>query len=381
MSLTSWAVRVLAAAAMTCAAALTQGPALAWSGGPGPGVPAGFAASSVTWLSAQRGWVLGAAPCGRHTCSDVASTTDAARTWRLIGSVPAPIALLGGAQPGIAEIRFATAAVGWAFGPDLFRTATGGRSWARVPIPGGGKQVLALAASPTQTYAVVSACALGTGLCPRPLSLWRIRTGASGGWARIPVTLPANGHAGVAALGTTVYVVDTQLPSGGRPDAFYASTDGRHFAARPVPCAHAKDLALVQAVPMSATRVALLCVGNFGYPGPADATKSVYTSANTGMTDRYAGTTGPVGLEAQLAASPSGNLAVAAVSGGSFLYINDTHRRAWTLVKGLSPAPWNDLAYVTNRQAWVIYGPASAGDAGQLWVTRDAGLHWTVAKL
>jgi hypothetical protein len=373
-------VRVIAALAVTCAAALAQAPVLAWSGGSGAPVPAGFKANSVTWLSAQRGWVLGAAPCGRHTCADVIGTTNAATTWRLVGTVPAPIAMLGGAQPGVAEIRFATATVGWAFGPQLWRTSSGGRSWARVRIPGGGQQVLALAASPTYTYAVVSACALGTGICPRPLGFWRTPTAAGGGWARIPVTLPPNGGADVAVSGTTVYVVDEQLQFGGA-DRFYASTGGRRFAARPVPCSHAKNLALIQAVPMSARRVALLCVGNPGYPGPADATKSVYTSADTGTTDRYAGTTGPLGIAAQLAASPSGNLAVAAVSAGSFLYINDTHKQAWTMVKGLNPAPWNDLSYVTDSQAWVIYGPASAGGPGQLWGTRDAGKHWTIAKL
>jgi len=127
---------------------------------------------------------------------------------------------------------------------------------------------------------------------------------------------------------------------------------------------------------------ALFCVGNAGSPAPGDATKSVYTSANTGTTDTYAGATGPAGVTAQLAASPSGNLAVAALSAGSFLYINDTHQQAWTMVKGLSTsAGWNDITYVTNSQAWVVYRPADLRGTGQLWTTHDAGLHWSVAKL
>src|SRR5215469_18289957 len=158
MNVTARAARVIAAVVLTCAATLTQGPALAWYGGPGTSVPAGFKANSVTWLSAQRGWVLGAAACGTNACAEVIGTTDAAKTWRLIGTVHAPIAEFGG-RSGITEIRFATPAVGWAFGPYLFRTTTGGKSWAQLPIPGGGKQVLALAAGPTQTYAVVTDCA------------------------------------------------------------------------------------------------------------------------------------------------------------------------------------------------------------------------------
>ena len=378
MSLSARAVRVIAAVALTCAATITPGPALAWSGGPGASVPAGFEANSVTWLSAQRGWVLGAAACGKNACAEVIGTTDAAMTWRLIGTVDAPIAEFGG-RPGITEIRFATPAVGWAFGTYLFRTSTGGKFWARVPIPGGGKQVLALAASPTQTYAVVTGCAWGAGICPRPLSFWRIPTGGRGGWTRIPLRLPPNDGADVAVFGATVYVVDEQVQFG-RPDVFYASTDGRHFTARPAPCNHAKDLALIQAVPMSADRVAMLCDGN---PGFSKAVKTVYVSADTGKTDTYAGQMGLFGIQAQLAASPSGNLAVASTSNGSFIYINDTHKQAWTMVEGIGDggAGWNDITYVTNSQAWVVYRPADSSGTGQLWATHDAGLHWSIAKL
>jgi len=378
MSLSARAVRVIAAVALTCAATITPGPALAWSGGPGASVPAGFEANSVTWLSAQRGWVLGAAACGKNACAEVIGTTDAAMTWRLIGTVGAPIAEFGG-RPGITEIRFATPAVGWAFGTYLFRTSTGGKFWARVPIPGGGKQVLALAAGPTQTYAVVTGCAWGAGICPRPLSFWRIPTGGRGGWTRIPLRLPPNDGADVAVFGATVYVLDEQLQFG-RPDVFYASTDGRHFTARPAPCNHAKDLALIQAVPMSADRVAMLCDGN---PGFSKAVKTVYVSADTGKTDTYAGQMGLFGIQAQLAASPSGNLAVASTSNGSFIYINDTHKQAWTMVEGIGDggAGWNDITYVTNSQAWVVYRPADSGGTGQLWATHDAGLHWSIAKL
>jgi hypothetical protein len=195
------------------------------------------------------------------------------------------------------------------------------------------------------------------------------------------VALPPNDAAGVAVSGSTVYVVDAQMQSG-RPDVFYASTDGRHFTPRRAPCHHARGLALIQAVPMSAAPVALFCAGNAGSPAPGDATKSVYTSANTGTTDTYAGAAGPPGTEAQLAASPSGNLAVTALSAGSFLYINDTHQQAWTMVKGLGvSAGWNDLTYVTNTQAWVIYGPADLRGTGQLWATHDAGRHWNITKL
>ena len=177
--------------------------------------------------------------------------------------------------------------------------------------------------------------------------------------------------------GRTVYVTAEGAANvGGR---LYASADGRHFSARPSPCDAARDLTLIQVVPTSATDVAFLCDGDAGF---SQAVKTVYRSADTGRTDTFAGRTGLLGIAAELAASPSGNLAVASCSDGSFLYINDGHGEAWTMVigRGDGGAGWNDLTYVTRSQAWVVYGPAAgATGVGRVYVTRDAGRHWTAA--
>src|SRR5262245_57701463 len=88
MSLTASAVRAAAAIATTCAVALLPGAALAAPGAPGghtglgTPVPVSFKANSVTWVSAQRGWVLGAARCGKN-CSDVIGTSNSGKKWQL----------------------------------------------------------------------------------------------------------------------------------------------------------------------------------------------------------------------------------------------------------------------------------------------------------
>jgi len=387
MNLTARAVRrIIAVAAVAGAVALTPASVLAAPGGRAapPGsprragalspVPAGFRANALSWPSASQGRVLGIAPCGRGTCSDVVGTRDGGRTWRLLGTVRAPVSVQ---HPGVTEIRFSTSKVGWVFGPRLFRTGDAGGSWAAVTIPGRGKQILDLAAGPAGAYAVVSRCRWGASPCRERLSLWRTGTRSRAPWTRIPLDLPAGTFADVAVSGTTVYVT---VEGGAKVEGkLYASTDGRHFSARPSPCRAARDLTLVQVVPTSATHVALLCDGDAGF---SQALKTVYRSADTGRTDTFAGRTGLRGIAAELAVSPSGNLAVAAWSDGSFPYINDSHQKAWTTVigRGDGGAGWNDLTYVTRSQAWVVYGPAAGSPGtGRVYVTRDAGRHWTTA--
>jgi photosystem II stability/assembly factor-like uncharacterized protein len=379
MNQTARVVSRIAAVAVGAAMTVAPGTTRAAPGTAVTRVPAGFRANSLAWVSARHGFVLGAISCGATPCAAVIATRDGGRTWRLAGRLAVPITNLGLGRPGVTGIRFATPAVGWAFGPGLYRTGDGGRSWAREAVPGHGTQVLDLATGGGHAYAVVSDCGWGPGLCGRPLSFWRTTAGRGRAWARIPLDLPGNGAAGVAVSGSTVYVVDSQVIVG-RSDTFYASTDGRRFASRPVPCANAADAGLVQVVPVSVTRVALLCDGN---PGFSKAVKSVYVSDDTAKTDAYAGRMGLAGIQAQLAASPSGNLAVASWSDGSFLYINDSHRTAWTMVAGLGDggAGWNDITYVTGTRGWVVYGPADAGGIGQLWVTRDGGRRWAAVRL
>jgi len=200
----------------------------------------------------------------------------------------------------------------------------------------------------------------------------------TGPWTEV-MSLPASPNATVSVYGQTVYVGVALNLDERTPNVLYASTDGMDFSARAVPCA--PSFSLVQVVASSATDVAMLCEGN---EGQSAADKPVYWSTDTGTTDRSAGTTYDDGIAADLAASPSGNLAVASSSAASFLYINDTHKTTWTFVidKGDGGAGWNDLVYVTDQEAFVVYAPADVFfPLGQIFVTHDSGRHWTVAAL
>jgi hypothetical protein len=236
------------------------------------GRAAAFKAQSITWVTSRHGWVLGTVPCRASTCTAVIGAAGGGR-WALLGRVSAPIAPSG--ERGVSEIRMATPRLGWVFGPGLFRTADGGRSWRAEAIPG-GKQVLDLAATPRAAYAIVSPCAVGTA-CHRNLSVWRTAHPHRPAWRRVPVTLPPNFFAVVAIGGTTVYLVDPQpFPT---PDAFYASVRGGPFTKRPVPCQKRLNGNLADIAPVTSTRLALLCVID---PGFGSAGKTVFRSADSG---------------------------------------------------------------------------------------------------
>ncbi|MDQ1541714.1 MAG: hypothetical protein QOH29_2440, partial [Actinomycetota bacterium] len=94
---------------------------------------AGFQPASVTFVSPNAGFVLGTQACATGTCTTLGATTDAGRTWAKAGVLPP--ALTGDAQ-GVRKVRFATASDGWAFGPQLWSTHDGGRSWRHIPQPG-----------------------------------------------------------------------------------------------------------------------------------------------------------------------------------------------------------------------------------------------------
>lgn len=349
-------------------------------------VPRGFIANSITWLSAARGFLLGDAPCGKQTCTYVVGTKDGGQAWSLVGKIDAPIAEEGRAPyPGITEIRFATPEVGWAFGPYLYRTTDGGVTWTSETIPGGGKQVLSLVTNSSKTFATVSSCPwLENGNCA--VSLWRTGSKDAKAWARASIKIPAGYTAWLSLFAKTVYLVDNPVIDSLSKNYLYASTnDGATFTARRVPCDAAEHINLTSLAPSSPTAVGLLCDGQFGL---SLADKYAYVSTDTGSNDTFVGALAKpdanYGIQAQMAMSSSGDLAVASASDGSFMYINIHHGSSWTMVIGKSDGGlgWNDLVYATARRAWVIYAPADAPVAlGEVYVTNDDGEHWSQVAL
>ena len=110
----------------------------ATSGQAGGPVPAGFVATSVTFVSADEGFVLGTAPCAHAPCTSVLRTLNRGASW---AGLPAPVVALGNpydntSQPAVWGIRFASPGQGFAFGNGLWVTTDGGEQWAAAARPG-----------------------------------------------------------------------------------------------------------------------------------------------------------------------------------------------------------------------------------------------------
>jgi hypothetical protein len=346
---------------------------------PASAVPPDFHAQSMSWITAQHGWMLGTAPCGSSTCTTVLGTTDAGATWNTVGTINAPMTFERAS--GVTEIRFADDLHGWAFDPAAWVTNDGGVTWSKLRPPG-NRPVIAMAGDAQGFYGVVSACGYGIPIsnCEHPTTLWRITPGQSA-WTQIQLTLPVANQAILAVHGLVAYVV---VPAALSADASTApidglavTTDGQTWSTRPDPCNPANGETLTGITPVSDTRVALLCQGNIGF---GKAAKLVYISNDNGQTTSPDGRISWWGIVSQLAAAPNGTLILTSYSIGSWIYRN-AGGKVWTTSVDLGDGGmgWNDVVMTTNDVGYVIHGPAAVccrGMSGELWTTTDGGLTW-----
>ena len=127
------------------------------AGGP---VPTRFAATSVTFVSADEAIVLGTAPCAHAPCTSIVRTLNRGQSW--VG-VPAPAEPVG--QPGqvgppaVWGIRFATPGHGFVFGDGLWETTDEGGQWIRDAAPAGS--ILSLAIVAGRVLALTARCTPG----------------------------------------------------------------------------------------------------------------------------------------------------------------------------------------------------------------------------
>jgi hypothetical protein len=341
-------------------------------------VPAGFAASSVTFVSPGEAFVLGTSACASAPCTTIAHTRNRGMSWTAVPAPRVPVgapALSGG--PAVWGIRFATPAHGFVFGSRLWETTDGGAHWARPAQPPG--LILSLATADGQVLALTSRCTPAGG-CAAAGTLLR-RPLAGGGWQAVaairypgltdPTDLIAT-QAGAAAVidGTRVLVT---------------RDGGVTRTARPGPCAGLPAGAAVSVAVTSATGLALLCGGQ-GFTG--HTVKRVYLSGDDGAHWRAAGTPATVGDGGTIAAATPTRLTIATMSAASWLFWSGDSAAHWSVILTALDGGfgWADLGFTTPADGVVVHGPAVTDRnrerrPGQLLLTGDGGATWRAVRL
>lgn len=353
---------------------------------PGGPVPDGFEPASVTFVSADQGFVLGTAPCSTPPCTSLVATDDGGATWH---GLPAPVAPLAASlddpspddAPGaISEVRFGDHLDGWAFGPGLWSTHDGGEHWTEQHLDG---TVTDLASADGVTYAVVTTCP--TGACESGATLYRTDATADDWQVVDDAGLPTQGGQIELHARAAWFVGPATVDGGGA--TFLSSPDGTTWTSHDDPCA-ADDAFLDSVAPVDTTHLFLLCVND---PGAGSQGKSVRSSSDAGVTTVAAGAPPRGGIASEIAAADSSHLAVTAQSGASFIYRSDDGGRSWTTVDDLPDggAGFRDLGFTTSTQGVVISGEPSTGSpastdgapaGSRLLMTHDAGATWAAVS-
>ncbi len=185
-------------------AAASPSPAPVPSSSPPASVHPGFAASDVSFVSAQRGWVLGSA--------QLLTTGDGALSWTALPPPPA----------GVTHLRFATSSDGYAWSTDgaLWLTTDGAASWQ----PGQLGQVLSLETASGWVWAIAG---------PQPYpDVWRAPVG-SAVWTKLGLT--PDRSATLLVHGAAAYVAGQEGagPISPSVEVYTGTGAGRHLA---VPC-------------------------------------------------------------------------------------------------------------------------------------------------
>jgi hypothetical protein len=304
----------------------TPAPTTTPASSPPASVRPSFAASDVSFVSAQRGWVLGS--------GQLLMTGDGARSWT---ALPAPPA-------GVTHLRFATSTDGyaWAAGGALWLTTDGAASWQ----PGRLGQVLSLETASGWVWAIAG---------PQPYpDVWRAPVGSTA-WTNLGYT--PDRSASLLVHGPAAYVTG-QEGAGPIPPSVqvYTGTQaGRHQA---VPCPTGVPVPDAELGASTDGSLVLVCDVQ-GQSAPYDL---AYVSADGGAS--WTAITAP----------PAWSDGVTAITGKRFSWNGSvlvSSGGAWTVALAGPPGGFSLVGFETDQQ-----GVALATD-GALWITRDGGSTWS----
>jgi len=350
-------------------------------------VPANFRPTSVTFIGKHTGWVIGQAStpghCATQYCTSLARTNDAGQTWT---GVPAPLTSGPDGATGVSQVRFLNLNDGWAFGPELWVTHTGGQSWTQVNT--NGLRVTDLETVGSRVFALFASCSgLGQAFAAGCTSFTLYSSPASGNdWTPVgaATTGLTDGAASQAAslvlTGSRGYLL---APNG----TLYAGPiDGSAAWARagalvssctvgPAQLDGQPWQALLGAV--NASELLVACASSAG-SGSHTQDKQVFSSLNGGVSWIQIATAPTAGIAFSLAASPSEAVVLGTDRGIDLLPHGDVAWQPATLAGGGPAGGFGYVGMTTDAQGVALPADPSAGT---VWFTFDGGQTWKPSPL
>jgi hypothetical protein len=357
--------------------------------GPAP-VPGNFRPTSVTFVGTRTGWVIGQAltpgHCATQFCTSVAVTHDAGNTW---SGVPAPMAGAPDGATGLSQIRFLNLTDGWAYGPQLYATHTGGSAWA--PVDTGGLRVTALETVGDRVFAVWASCTGDGPAYAADCTRFTLYSALAAGGAWAPVGAPTTGLTSGAAREAAQLVLTGSRGYLLAPDgALYSGpVDGTGpwtrvsslVASCPVGPARADGQptgALLGAVNSSDLILACVSASSGTNPSVSTQQKFIYSSDNGGVSWRQMATAPAAGVAFGLAASPANSVVLATDQGIDLLPKGEGTWRMASLRGGAPADGFRYIGMTTDDQGIALPADPSAGT---VWFTFDGGKTWKPSRL
>src|SRR5271157_5883350 len=298
----------------------------------------------------------------------------------------APMTGAADGATGVSQVRFLNSSDGWAFGPELWVTHTGGQTWTQVDTH--GLRVTDLETVGSRAFALFASCTGGGQAFAAGCTSFTLESSPASGSDWTPVgpatTGLTDGAAGEAAALVLTGSLGYLLAPGG---TLYAGpVDGSAAWPRagalvssctvglPQPDGQPSQ-ALLGAVNAKELLVACTSVAD---SGSDTQNKQIFSSPNSGISWIQIATAPTAGIASSLAASPSETVVLGTDRGIDVLPAGDIAWQTSTLAGGGPAGGFGYVGMTTSDQGIAL--PADPA-GGTVWFTFDGGQTWKPSPL
>lgn len=372
----------------------------------GSTVPSNFSPSSVSFISSSQGFVLGGVPCGSTSqyCAQLAITTDGGQTFSST-AIPGVTIIQSSAPPSggfpagsASEVRFATASVGYIYGPGIWVTTDGGASFSQVSLPGTTGVGTAVAVRDVTITTSTVSLLISPVTSTNQNNTSQIFTANLASPSQFSQqTAPAVLSSTEGLTGNTFGSVLNNPLASSSAMLFKPATSSTWQGLTP-PCLSSPNSMGTPSISDaglfstggSNPGEGIVAACNLGVAA-GNSSKELDVSTNSGSSWTATNSLPNPGILTSVAASTPSNVSVAAVSGVSLIYSTTNGGATWTTYTfpGAELAqdgmPINDLTYSSSSQIFAILG--SVGDVNpgntqsSLFASSNGGATWTLVTL